>query len=177
VHRRIANPDGAGLRGPARVAEVDIVVPASQASTGTSAECDVAAAGGGVVERRAAKGGIVTALGVIEERTVAEGGVVEAKGVGRERARANGDVKHTGGVGTERVGADGSIVLASHAEVASILAKKGIENAEVVHEGRAAFINIAGGIRGLPECQVAVDAYIDTGRNLSLPVYPGAGPG
>src|SRR2546427_618976 len=76
---------------------------------------------------------------------------------GHPSVLAEGDIAKAHGAVPERGVADGGVATAGYTQIASILAKKGITSAEVVHEERAALVDIAGSGRGILERQVAND--------------------
>src|SRR5205823_5018386 len=84
-----------------------------------------------------------------------------------------GSVVVTAGVGEQRTMAEGGVGFSTHAQVASILTKKGVVRTEVVHEEFGAFVEVANGVRGSRERQVAEDV-IRARRALraSIPLRP-----
>ena len=124
-----ADADGGGLGRNTCIADVDIVIARSKVCTGGSAQCDVAAAGGVIVERiftggRVCAAGcveheglktvgrVVLAGGVAKERSNTVGRVVVAGGVAKERIKTAGRVVAAGGVAKERITTGGRVVVA-----------------------------------------------------------------
>jgi hypothetical protein len=70
---------------------------------------------------------------------------VVAVGVASEREGTDDGVELATVVAVERKSANGGIVAPGHAQIASIVAKKGVASTEVVQEELAAFQDVPGG--------------------------------
>src|SRR6266536_2072092 len=106
----VADADRARLAGDTCIADIDIVIARGERETGNSAQRDVVAAAGVVMERLTTDGRVGEADGVAYERLSAVRRVVRATGVAIERGTAGGRVEGPGGVAKKRINTVGRVV-------------------------------------------------------------------